>query len=544
MRKFMFTLLLSPLFVFLTPSPVLAEPADSVEVESLRNQVQSLQRTVQELQRTINNLQTDTSTREAEVQRQLQEVRRQQAEALPAQPAESPLDLALEELDLEEERRPVSGEIWSREVGRSRLRLLDISFDTLFYGGGSTEEDESILDIQFGAHDPRKRGFTLAQTELSLIGAVDPYFTGEAHLIFSLDPVEGETVTELEEVFLTTQALPYGLQLELGHFFTEFGQINPLHPHERDWIDMPVINSRLFGGDGMRAPGFRLGWLLPTPWFSELHLGMQNADGGQMASFLGGRHRHEGEAEHGHEEEAEHGHEEEAEHGHEEEAELEHEEEFEIENGGIGGRPLVERDVRNLEDFVYLARWNNSWDLTNNLTTVIGFSGLYGPNATGPDADTFIYGLDMKWRWRPTTNFRGWPFLLWQTEVMRRDYSAGRFTLLNENDPDETLTLPGRTLHDWGLYTQWLYGFQYRWATGIRYEYASGNGQSMGGIQNDPFRDDRHRISPLLVWQPSEFSRIRLQYNFDHAKHITGNDAHSVWLGFEWLYGAHPAHKY
>ena len=36
----------------------------------------------------------------------------------------------------------------------------------------------------------------------------------------------------------------------------------------------------------------------------------------------------------------------------------------------------------------------------------------------------------------------------------------------------------------------------------------------------DPFRDDRYRISPLVSWQPTPFSRIRLQYNYDRAKHL------------------------
>ena len=55
-----------------------------------------------------------------------------------------------------------------------------------------------------------------------------------------------------------------------------------------------------------------------------------------------------------------------------------------------------------------------------------------------------------------------------------------------------------------------LYGGYGGWATGVRYEYGGGSGQSIGGRQNDPFRADRHRVSPLLIWQPSEFTRIRL----------------------------------
>ena len=44
--------------------------------------------------------------------------------------------------------------------------------------------------------------------------------------------------------------------------------------------------------------------------------------------------------------------------------------------------------------------------------------------------------------------------------------------------------------------------------------------------------------------RPSEFTRLRLQYDFDHAEFLSEKDAHSVWMGIEVLYGAHPAHQY
>ncbi|MGH7411906.1 MAG: hypothetical protein ACREJ6_12720, partial [Candidatus Methylomirabilis sp.] len=316
-------------------------------------------------------------------------------------------------------------------------------------------------------------------------------------------PEVGETRVELEEAFLTTQALPLGLQLKGGFYFTEFGIINPTHPHAWDWIDQPVINTRLFGPDGLRQAGVRLGWLTPLPWYSELAIGVQNANGEIAASFLANQ-------------------------------------EF-FEERPIGGRPFVERDVRNPKDLLYFARWVNSWNLNDTVTTKLGLSGLYGPNATGPEGETWIYGADLKLTWRPTTNFRGWPFVLWQSEAIKRDYRADRFF-----DPENGIDLPRTTLRDWGFYTQALYGFSYGWAGGLRYEYATGSGESAieGGRRADPFRDDRHRISPLLVWHPSEFSRLRLQYNYDRADHLERKDDHSVWLGLEFLYGAHPAHKY
>jgi hypothetical protein len=398
----------------------------------------------------------------------------------------------------------IAPQIQPRQPVGSKLKLIDISMDALFAAGSSTEDDESLQTLQGGGHDPRKRGFTVQNVELSLMGAVDPYLTGESHIIFFLDPLSGETEVELEEIFLTTQALPYGLQLEAGHFFTEFGRLNPRHPHQWHWQDQPIINTRLFGPDGMRGPGFRLGWLTPLPWFSELHIGVQNANGETMASFLAN-------------------------------------DEF-FEERAIGGRPFVDRGVRTLKDLVYLARLDNSWDLTEEVTAKVGLSGLYGPNATGPDAETWIYGTDLLVKWRPAENERGWPFLVWESEVMKRDYEAAAF--FDDSDPLNIIDLPAKTLRDWGLYSQVLYGFHPGWAAGVRYEYAKGSGQSVDGRSADPFRDNRQRLSPLLLWHPSEFSRLRLQYNYDRADHLEDDEAHSVWLGVEFMYGAHPAHTY
>ncbi len=389
-------------------------------------------------------------------------------------------------------------------VRTGNLRLIDISLDALFAAGGSTADDEELEGLQGGGHDPRKRGFTVQNIELSLAGAVDPYLKGESHIILFLDPLTGETRIELEEAFMTTQSLPYGLQLEAGHFFTEFGRLNPRHPHQWHWQDQPIINTRFFGPDGMRGPGFRLGWLMPFSWFSELHFGVQNANGETMISFLAN-------------------------------------EEF-FNERPLGNRPFVNRVVKNLKDLAYLARMDNSWDITDDVTIKLGFSGLYGPNATGADGETYIYGSDLVIKWRQADNVRGWPFLIFESEVMKRDYKAVAF--FDDSDPLDIVDIPEKTLKDWGLYMQLLHGFSPGWAAGLRYEHTTGSGQSLGGRDNDPFRDDRGRISPLLTWMPTEFSRFRFQYNYDRAGHLPDKEAHSAWLGIEFMYGAHPTHSF
>lgn len=496
-----------PLFI-LAGASVAAQEEEApsgADLQRLRQEIDELRRRERENQERIERL-----------EKTLEEER---GEELPSPSPESSLEKALEAFERGEGAEAPAGEtesppsdLWSRPLGAATVRLMDISLDVLVAAGGSTERDESLESLQGGDHDPRKRGFTLQNVELSLVGAVDPYFTAETHIVYFLEPVDGESRFELEEAFLTTTQLPFGieehgLQIELGHFFTEYGRLNPRHPHAWDWLDQPVINTRLFGPDGLRAPGIRLGWLTPLPWFTELHLGMQNASGETTTSFLASG-------------------------------------EF-FEDRAIGGRPFEDRDVKSVEDFVYLVRLDSSWDPSDEVTTKLGLSGLAGPNATGPDGHTYIYGVDFLLKWRPLDSDHGWPFVIWQSEFSRRDYEADDFS-------DGGVRLSSRTLEDWGLYTQLLYGFRRDWAAGVRYEYAGGNGSSINvpgfrgfdGRSKDPFRNDRHRVSPLVVWQPTEFSRVRLQYNYDHARHLDHDQAHSTWLGFEILIGKHPAHVY
>jgi outer membrane murein-binding lipoprotein Lpp len=485
--------------------PALADDPSPSEIEALRIQVEALVDQNAEMRETIGTLRDDV--RAARDDAAVARERATQRPPVGAPPAS--------------EYFSVDEPIWSTPAGQNaRLQLMDVSLDVIWAAGGSTARDDELALLEGGGHDPRQRGFSLPQVELSLQGAVDPYLTGEVHLIYFVD-TEGESRFELEEAFAETLMLPWelherGFQLEFGYFFTEFGRLNPVHPHAWNWQDQPVILSRFLGEDGMRGPGVRLGWLVPVDWYSEIHVGAQTAKGETMVSFMA------------------------------------NEEVFE--ERPIGGRPFFSAETRNPSDLVYLLRWVNGGDLTETLSAQVGASGLYGSNATGSEGDTFIYGLDWVLKWMPLQTDRGWPFIEFEGEMMRRDYHADTFSGCSPPEEesgaagcDDLLVLGSDTLHDWGGYAQLVWGFRRGWATGIRYEYATGSGESVGvydGRSDDPFRDDRHRVSPMLVFHPSEFSRIRLQYNYDRFEHASESAAHSVWLGVEFSLGAHAAHSY
>ena len=368
---------------------------------------------------------------------------------------------------------------------------LNLSFDALMDFGWSTTPD--VTAIERGDHDPLQRGFTLPNEEIFLDGAVDPYFKGVADIVFKLDQ-DNATEVELEEVYLTTSSLPWNLQAKAGQFFSEFGRINQQHPHAWDFVDQPLVIGRMFGPEGLRNPGARLSWLVPMPFYSELFLTAQNSHGDTAFSFRNTE-------------------------------------------DALFGRTPVDRPVRNPGDLLYVPRYVASYDLTDSQTIVAGVSGAFGPNASATDTRTQIYGADLYWKWKPPWQSGGFPFLSWQTEALGRRYEAGAGLL--ERAGMATVALPRETLFDWGVYSQLLYGFRPRWVAGLRGDWVSGD---RGTFSPDENRADRFRISPDLTFYPTEFSKLRLQYNYDHGQ-LRGDDS-SVWMQVEFLLGSHAAHKF
>ena len=198
------------------------------------------------------------------------------------------------------------------------------------------------------------------------------------------------------------------------------------------------------------------------------------------------------------------------------------------------GRRTIDAGLSGPQDLVYVPRLASSFELTEQQTLVAGLSGAFGPNDTGLRSRTEVYGADVYWKWKSANASEGFPFVSFQSEVLFTRAGAGA-------DP----TAPGgglaaENLHDWGFYGQVLWGYRPHWVAGLRGEYANGNTGAYDA--SDIYRGQRTRISPNLTWFPSEFSKLRLQYNYDDGEYL--GQQHSVWLQLEFLLGAHGAHKF
>ena len=369
---------------------------------------------------------------------------------------------------------------------------MNISFDGLFALAYSSARDLDRVEV--GDHDPQQRGFNARNIELAFDGAVDPYFEGFANIVFKLDN-DNQTEVEVEEAFLQTTNLPFNLQLKAGQFFAAFGRINPTHPHTWDFADAPLVHGRLLGPDGLRGVGAQMSWIVPVPWYSQVIFAVQNGRGGTGFSF-----RNPGD------------------------------------DGIFFGRRTTDREARGLQDFVWIPRWENSVDLSPTQVVLAGVSGAFGSNETGANSRTQIYGADLFYKWKSSNAEGGFPFVKWQTEAMYRRFEAGRG--INKSFP------VAETFHDWGMYSQVLWGFKKGWVAGIRGDYLH---MTDSEFTDDFERQTRSRISADLTWYPTEFSKIRLQYNHDFLEEnffLPGRDVDSVFLQFEFILGSHGAHKF
>jgi hypothetical protein len=376
--------------------------------------------------------------------------------------------------------------------GGNNKNYMNISFDSVFALAGSSERHLDRLEV--GDHDPQQRGFNARNAEIALDGAVDPYFEGFANIVLKLDN-NNQTEIELEEAFLQTTGLPYGLQVKGGQFFDAFGRINATHPHTWDFADSPVVNGRLLGPDGLRGVGAQISWTLPIPWYAQAIFAVQNGRGGTGYSF-----RNPGE------------------------------------DGLFYGRMTIDREASALHDMLYVPRLETSFNPSDTQTVLLGASGAFGMNETGAETHTQIYGADFLYKWKSPRAEGGFPFVKWQTEVMYRRFEAGR-GLDNLFPVDETF-------RDWGLYSQVLWGFKKGWVAGLRGDYLH---MQESAFTDDDLRQSRSRISANLTWYPTEFSKIRLQYNHDFLEEngfLAARDADSIFLQFEFILGAHGAHKF
>lgn len=110
---------------------------------------------------------------------------------------------------------------------------------------------------------PETQGLSLGESEFTFSSNIDDKFYGQITLAFGDDDIG------VEEAYIDTTALPNGLTLRAGRFFSGIGYLNSHHRHTDNFYDRPLAYQSLlanqYGDDGVQ-----LRWIAPTDLFIEL----------------------------------------------------------------------------------------------------------------------------------------------------------------------------------------------------------------------------------------------------------------------------------
>lgn len=289
-----------------------------------------------------------------------------------------------------------------------------------------------------------------------------------------------EDGAQVEEAYFLTTSLPYGFQVKGGKFKSGFGRINGQHPHAWDFVDIPLPYRAFTGGEGITEKGVQLTYLPTLPFYTQL--GLEVLQGENPTLF--GSDAHAG-------------------------------------------------------PHAFTAYAKASFDLGDNSTILFGPSVITGKTKTNSIADntefkgdSTMYDLEMTYKWKPSKT---------QSFILQSEYLYRRQRGELENAA-LTMTDSLKRFQD-GLYVQGIYQLG-RWRLGARYDVLDliKDDFILGGNNTD-FENKPWRTTGMVEFNPTEFSRLRLQYTHDmSARDGRAND--EVFLQVIYGIGAHGAHSF
>ena len=141
----------------------------------------------------------------------------------------------------------LDGSMVSRNVDNS-------TYESYYIPGFSSYDANEEAEIPFN----KNRGFNLNYAELALHSTVGPWFDADAIFHLKADAFE------IEEAYLTSRSMPYGLRAKVGKFRSNFGRINAKHQHSWHFTSQPLVFEGLLGTEGINDAGVQLQWVLPT----------------------------------------------------------------------------------------------------------------------------------------------------------------------------------------------------------------------------------------------------------------------------------------
>jgi len=299
-----------------------------------------------------------------------------------------------------------------------------------------------------GETDPGPEGFSLAESELVMSANVDDHYFGRFTL--SLSP---DNEVDIEEAFIQTLALPAGLSLQAGRFYSELGYLNNRHSHQWDFVDQPLV-YRAFLGNQYKDDGVQLRWLAPSDTFFELGI----------EAFRGSNFPAGGAANKG--------------------------------KGSINLFATTGGDVG----------FSHSWQAGLSYLKAKADARATDGGATRFSGNSDLLAADMVWKWAPQGNNYQQNLVL-QLELMQ-NHEQGIYNIGGDIDSTQS---GGYAQVVYQFTHGWRSGVRFDWLD------SDDPGVAFSGSVLDAAGHSPKRSSVMLDYARSEFSRWRLQYNHDES---------------------------
>jgi hypothetical protein len=387
--------------------------------------------------------------------------------------------------------------------------IMDVSYNNIsFDEEGHTDHLEipGFVHGGGGGHDDHghtslagEEGFNFNYAELVIGASVDNYFDlkGVFHLT--------EDDFEIEEAFATTRSLPYHLQLKIGKFKSDFGYLNNKHRHNYNFYETPLVYQALLGDHGINEVGFQLQYVVPAPHY--VMLGIELLEGENEQSY-----------------------------------------------GNEGFAPHdADEDFDGVDDTDFPGLWlgyiKTSLDVGGG-TLLAGASIAKGDSridhledeegAHAFAGDTTIYGADLVYKYY----FAADHAITWQSEYIYREMDGTKY--VPNAAEDGWANEIALNKEQAGYYTELVYQHDKNWRAGVRYSALNQNDITANSMMQD-MPDDMYVTTAMLEYNPSEFSRLRLQYNHNSSLYDEDgekNNKDEIILQFNYAIGAHGAHAF
>lgn len=335
-------------------------------------------------------------------------------------------------------------------------------------------------DIELGA---RQKGLQLGHSDLTAAGGLGRHLHAQITAVAATH--EGRLEHGIEEAWVESRTLPWGLNLRGGRFASQISALNAQHPHSDDFSERPLM-YRAFLGQHWTDDGLRLNLTLPTPVYWMIGL----------EAFRGRRLL----------------------------------EDTDLPSRGLGAHTLSTRLGGDLDR-------SNSWQL--------GLGLLHNRHMASPDEhhegaaeeskDHAPHGawftgrrthwVDATWKWAPAGNNRN--------EQIRLTFELAQIT-------DIAAQAPARLRHRAQTLSA-VWRFHPNWEVGLRSDRLHAYAQHEGEWEARRLSE----LSAMLAWKPSHLQTLRLQWS--RQSDLIGFESepnNRLMLQYIVSFGHHGAHAY